>query len=197
MRTPIVTALAVLVAGPLFAQTARVEPGTPLRVSAGGHTLAGELLRWNADSLVLRLDEGGSPVDPRPERAFDAAGLGRVEALLPRSRARGAGRGALWGGLVGGLIGGVALAADDCYTNSAFLCPSSRMEGFLIGGAVIGGLGAGVGALIGVLAPGERWTPVSQGSTIAVAPREATQRAIASSASPSAISISSPPIARK
>lgn len=170
MRSFLFTLVAVLVSSPLLAQTSRVEPGTPLRVSAHGYTLAGDLLRWNADSLILRLEDGESLVDPRPERAIAVPDIGRIEAQLPRSRARGAGRGALWGGAIGGLIGGVALAADSCYTNRTALdlCPSSRAQGFLIGGALIGGFGAGVGALIGAVIPGERWTPVSAGSTVAV-----------------------------
>jgi hypothetical protein len=161
MRELVLILFAVLSFSPLFAQTPGIEPGTPLRVSARGSTVAGDLVRWNADSLVLRLEVGNSAADLRPDRAIAVGEIVRIETLAPRSRGRGAARGALWGAVIGGLIGGVAAAADGCYDDPrAWLCPDSRTEGFLIGSAVIGGVGAGVGTLFGVAFPGERWTPV-------------------------------------
>ena len=157
MRESLLTVFAILSFSPLSAQTPGIEPGTPLRISARGFTVAGEMVRWNADSLVLRVEDGNLPV----RQAIALGEIDGVEAQVSRSRGRGAARGALWGGVIGGAIGGVlglVAAADQ---------QSGDGEGFLIGGAIVGGLGAGVGSLVGLLLPVEKWSPVpteSQGA---------------------------------
>jgi hypothetical protein len=157
MRELVLSFIAVLSCHSLLAQTPGIEPGTPLRISARGFTAAGEMVRWNADSLVLRLEDGSSP----NRQAIALGEIVAVEAQVSRSRGRGAARGAFWGGVIGGAIGGVlglVAAADQ---------QSGDGEGLLIGGAVVGGLGAGIGALVGVLVPVEKWSPVptdSQGA---------------------------------
>ena len=153
MRAFLVSSFSVLFLIPLYAQPTSLEQGTPLRVSAGGSTIAGDLVRWNADSLVIYSGVEGSPADLRADRAIATGDIVGVDALVPASRGRNAGRGALWGALIGGVIGGAAGMADP-------VSPGERTHGLLLGGSVLGAVGAGVGALVGLASPAERWTTV-------------------------------------
>jgi hypothetical protein len=154
MRASALALFAALIVSPLNAQTPSIEAGTPLRVDTRGSLVEGDLVRWTADSLVVRREEGESAADFRADRAIAVGEILGVEARLSRSRGRGAARGALWGGAIGGGIGGVLglVAAGDQQSGDG--------EGLLIGGALVGGLGAGIGALIGVMVPGMIWKPV-------------------------------------
>ena len=149
----LVTFFSVLYFTPLYAQSTSLEQGTPLRVSAKGLTIAGDLVRWNADSLIVYTGVEGSPAGLRADSSIATGDIVRVDALVPASRGRNAGRGALWGALIGGLIGGAAGMADP-------VSPGERTHGLLLGGVVLGALGAGVGTLVGLASPAERWTTV-------------------------------------
>lgn len=141
MRASALPILVTLFCSSLYAQTPSLESGTPLRISAPGLELTGELVRWDADSLVVR-----------PHPAVALSDVLQVERKVSRSRSGGAARGALWGAGVVAAVG--ALAAGSCQA-----C-SSRGKEVLVVGVVMGGLGAGVGALIGAAFPGNRWEPV-------------------------------------
>jgi hypothetical protein len=156
MRGSILSILPLLFATSLSGQTPSLEPGMPLRAHAYGTTLSGELVRWDADSLVIR-SEGASQSATRAERAIAVSDLLRLDRETPRTRGRGAARGALWGVAIGGAVGLLAGAAQE---TNCFLCPDSHTEGAMYGGAILGGLGAGIGTVVGALAPGTRSEPV-------------------------------------
>jgi hypothetical protein len=153
--------LSLLPRTPLLAQGP--APGTPLRVEARGYTIAGELIRWGADSLVVRFEDG-----PAGRQAIAVSDILSLETAIPRSRGRGAARGALWGGAVGGILGAVvgALEARDC---PCYLI-ESEADGAFWGGVIFGGLGLATGALAGAIVPGERWEPAELPPGAAAAP---------------------------
>jgi hypothetical protein len=149
MRASALPILVTLFCSSLYAQTPALEPGTPLRVSARGLVLTGELVRWDADSLVVR-----------PHHAVALSEVLQVERKVPRSRSGGAARGALWGAGVGAVVGTLVLLVDEgCGGGSGCWIRSKEGE-VLMGAALFGGLGAGVGALTGAAVPGKRWEPV-------------------------------------
>lgn len=141
--------LVTLFCSSLYAQTPSLEPGTPLRVSARGHELTGELVRWDADSLVVR-----------PHQAVALSDVVQVERRVSRSRSRGAARGALWGAGVGAVVGTLVLLVDEGCGGGPGCWIRSKEGEVLMGAALFGGLGAGVGALTGTVVPGNRWEPV-------------------------------------
>ena len=149
MRACALPILLILFCTSLYAQTPSLEPGTLLRVSARGIDLTGELVRWDADSLVVRSHD-----------AVALSDVAQVERRVSRSRSRGAARGALWGAGVGALVGTLVLLADEGCGGGSGCWIESRAGEVLMGTALFGGLGAGVGALIGVSFPGDRWEPV-------------------------------------
>ena len=153
MRRRVLVILLLLTPPPLYGQSASLEPGMLLRVQARGFDLEGNLVRLEADSLVVWTGTGSTASGPA-DRAIAVSDIDRLELGIPRSGWRGAGRGALWGGLAGSLLGTLIGAGmeTDC-----FLCPSSRGEAVAIGAIFVGGLGAGVGALVGAAFPGTRW----------------------------------------
>jgi hypothetical protein len=155
--------LSMLPGAPLLAQG--LAPGTPLRVEARGYTVAGDLVRWGADSLVVRPEDSSDRAGPRAVAVSDIL---RLETAIPRSRGRGAARGALWGGAVGGILGAVvgALEARDC---PCYLI-ESEADGAFWGGVIFGGLGLATGALAGAILPGERWEPADLESGAPAAP---------------------------
>jgi hypothetical protein len=169
MRRPILSILLLLLASPLEGQTPRLESGAPLRVHARGFTLSGELVRLDADTLVLRPAGTGRPAGMgRPavlgvDRAIAMSDVLQLDRKVPRTRGQGAARGALWGVIIGGVTGAFLGAIEEPCNPSRGFCigPESRAEGLLLGGAVLGALGAGVGALVGTAWPGSRWEPTA------------------------------------
>jgi hypothetical protein len=85
---------------------------------------------------------------------------------------RSRGRGAWIGALVGGAAGAIAVLATPekpCEPGVLFGCLRIISKGE--GAAMLGGLGAGLGALIGMAIPrGERWTAVPTGLQVSVTP---------------------------
>lgn len=117
-----------------------------------------------ADSLALRPTMGtGAPL---------AVAWRDVTSLdVRRRRSSGAGglRGAGIGGLVGVLSGvtiGFASGSDDPSTFLAF----SAGEKAAVLGVALGGLGAVVGGVIGLVAPGERWDALDLREGVRVSP---------------------------
>lgn len=153
-------AVLLLFAHPVLGQTPSLEPGTRLRVHAHGLELSGEFVRWNGDTLIVRPESGREGI--RADQATAAFAIQRIDRGVPRSRGRGAARGALWGGAVGSVGGAVWGFLDPVDCDSSYLCWSSNAEvktALLLGG-VLGVLGAGVGAIAGVIHPGTAWEPV-------------------------------------
>ena len=144
MRVCALPILVTLFCSSLYAQTPLLQPGTPLRVSARGLELTGELVRWDADSLVVR-----------PHHAVALSEVLHVERKVSRSRSGGAARGALWGAGVGAVVGALVLLMDEGCEGSG--CWEVNLP---MGAAIFGGLGASVGVLIGAALPGSRWEPV-------------------------------------
>jgi hypothetical protein len=169
MRSPIFSILLLLFASPLAGQTLPLESGAPLRVHARGFTMSGELVRWDADTLVVRSIGIGRPAGTGPpgdvtaNRAIAMSDVLRLDRKVPRTRGQGAARGALWGLIIGGVAGGFLGAIEEpCDPGRGFcIGPDSRAEGLLLVGAVLGALGAGVGALAGTAWPGSRWEPTA------------------------------------
>jgi hypothetical protein len=162
MRRPILSILLLLFAAPVDGQTPPLESGAPLRVHARGFTLSGELVRLDTDTLVLR--PAGATTDLRSDRAIAVSDVLRLDRKVPRTRGRGAARGALWGGVIGAVVGAVAGAADEP-NDSGLGAGWTRTDTAQLGAAVLGGLGAGVGALIGTVWPGTRWEPTTLDAT--------------------------------
>jgi len=111
--------------------------------------LIGTVVEIDDETLSLRVGEGETPaVVPREA-------ITRLEVSAGR---KSRGRGALIGAVVGGLVGAIALAATpepSCGPNPWSCIGISKEEA---APAVIG-LGAGVGALVGLaITPGEKWT---------------------------------------
>lgn len=152
MRRLLISIPFLLSVSPLQAQTLGIEPGILLRVHMHGAKLEGHFVRWEADTLVLWGKGFGSKV--LKDNAIAVSNVEGLEYGVPRSAWGGAWRGALWGVLVGSVLGAViGRGADlDC-----FLCPSSRGEAIAGGLIVLGGLGAGAGALVGAAFSGTRW----------------------------------------
>lgn len=158
--TPVMMLMALLPARLLFGD-GDLAPGARVRVTmsaaanqeAGGRAhekrIQGKLLALDETTMTVET-EGQSPpmVVPRPA-------IKKFEVSTRPSRK---GRAALIGFGVGALIGGVLgySTAEDC-SQEEFLCifPKEDRPGLTLGGAaLVGALGAGLGALLG---PGERW----------------------------------------
>jgi hypothetical protein len=156
MRGPVLLLSMLLLGVPLQAQS--LEPGTPLRVHARGYTVAGDLVRWETDSLVVRPETPSDDAGLRADRAVALSDILSLERAVPRARGWGTARGALWGGAVGGIVGAVVggLDARDC---PCYLI-QGEWDGAFWGGVILGGLGAAVGALVGNIAPGQKWERV-------------------------------------
>jgi hypothetical protein len=123
-----------------------VEPGARVRVAAeavAAEPLVGTFVRLDGNALALRLpDREELTVVPREAITKLEVSHGR------RSR----GRGALIGALAGFAVGAIAVAAtpgdDEMFTAAEAT-------------AMVGAMGAGLGALIGLaIPPGEKWESV-------------------------------------
>jgi len=149
----------LLIAAPAHGQTPSLEPGASLRVHTRLAEITGEFVQWRGDSLEVTTRPVGAPAVSRSVATSDIMAL---DLRVQRGRGWGAARGALWVGIPLAIAGAVLIAADDCYEDqSSLLCPDSRGEGALAGAALLGGLGAGIGALAGAIWPGHRWETVS------------------------------------
>ena len=142
------TSLATLAAAELPAQTLEdVRTGARLRVEVPrgkkSEQLVGVLVSRSPESLQMELDRSREVVNIPLDQAR------KVEVSLEQHS--GAGRAAR-GGFVFGLVVGMA-AGFGCD------CAQAGLAGLTFGG-ILGGLGAGFGALIGLASRVDEWTPV-------------------------------------
>jgi hypothetical protein len=106
-----------------------------------------ELFAVRGDTLVFEMSEGGERM------AVARSRIRRLDARRPRTPGEGTRLGAIvglgMGAAAGLLLAGIAsVDCSGCY---------------LTGLALLGGIGAGVGALVGHAYPGERWEEVELG----------------------------------
>jgi len=157
-----------LAAASLEAQTPALEPGTWVRVWAGQGRTVGVLVGFEAGRLrIARGARSNLSVEelrklpPRDTVSVSMARLTLIEVYGGR-RSR-AGAGALIG-FATGFAFGTILGALGCGENSYLDC--SRLGGAAAGGAAVGAVGAGVGALAGLSIRSDRWraVPVSRAS---------------------------------
>lgn len=129
-----------------------IAPGTKVRAKATGAGpgwIEGDLVRVTSDTVVIRDPTVGDSA------RLAASSLTRFEV------SRGRGSGTLRGGLLGFRIGagagvllGMAALAESC---SGF-CPAEvGPSEILAAAAIVGSVGAGIGALIGSASRIERW----------------------------------------
>lgn len=134
-----------------------VAPGARVRVKATGSKaqwVQGELVNLTSDSVSIRVAQGADTV--RLSRSA-VAQVQISEGIHART-----GHGALLGlgiGAGAALLLGVAAAAESC---TGFCEISIGPEDVLAVTALLGGVGAGIGALIGAVSHGERWQRVDR-----------------------------------
>jgi hypothetical protein len=109
-------------------------------------TVTGEYAGQGPSALRLSISPGGEQV-----HEVDLDVILRLERSRPRTVGEGAGRGAIWGAVAGGLLG--LVSGRTC--SGDLLCP-----GPLVGMAILGGMGAGAGAAVGMAARGATWEEV-------------------------------------
>ncbi|MEP7226885.1 MAG: hypothetical protein ABI785_05960 [Gemmatimonadales bacterium] len=132
-----------------------LAPGARVRVKAIGSRgpwVQGELVNLTSDSVSIRVAEGADTV--RLPRSTVA------QVQVSRGIHARTGHGALLGlgiGAGAGLLLGVAAAAEGC---TGFCEINIGPEEVLAVTALLGGAGAGIGALIGAVSHGERWQRV-------------------------------------
>lgn len=143
----------------LLVSSSAVQVGDPLRATLPDHSIR------NREGIVTGNYAGLSPTRlllsttlSRGEivREIDLNEIVRLERSRRRTVGEGAGRGAIWGAATGALVGFGLIAM--CSGDDFFNCGGSD---FVIGPAFFGGIGAGVGAAIGMAARGTTWEDVS------------------------------------
>jgi hypothetical protein len=142
-----------------------IGEGERIRISAtesGEQLFVGEVVALSSETLTVNYWE---PIDRNWEVLdFPVSSINSLE--VNRGTRSHAGKGALLGGLIGGgfgLAAGIAAASYDCsadpwdwdgcwYWGEAGIIPVSTIT--------FGLLGAGVGALIGMLSRSDQWEPI-------------------------------------
>ena len=170
--TGMVALVLAMSAGPSAAQVAtsfedlrtKLAAGAPLAIADdAGRVTKGRLVTIAGDSITI-VDRGSRTlVVPRASIA---------SITSPRSRARkGASIGLAGGAAAGALLGALALAEDSSCTGPCFGIRFGAAE-FLGGTLILGGLGAGAGALIGKLMPAQKvvYERSPAPATVAVSP---------------------------
>jgi hypothetical protein len=163
MRIASVAAAILLLATSRVYATPQTElqAGNRLRIKMSDSSKEYVLGRVSGDTLVVssRNDDGMKRI------AFDQ--VQRVDVRVPRSTGRGALRGALIGGMIGAGIGGVYAIATwdevnaDCGDFTPICSNGASGLRFVGSAAVFGIPGILVGAVVGAVAPGERWQSVN------------------------------------
>ncbi len=140
-----------LAAGPTQAQgLSELSPGTRVRVTSTSPELRRKVATVvAADSARLAVTYWSGT--RRDTIALDSTSVSTLE--VSRGRRRDVARGATMG-LLGGIVSGVVMGAlvDTCDANT--FCFEPSMGEMVVGGAVVG---LGVGSLVSLLAPRERW----------------------------------------
>ncbi len=138
-----------------------VVPGDLIRVRSGASApwLTGRAIESRNDSLVLERSDHAGMV---------SVGRGEIVALQRGTRHAVAGTGALIGLAAGAAVGvglGLSLASDDYFYDEC------KVGCVALSGGILGLMGAGAGALVGVLVHTTRWVDLGSVSTrIAVTP---------------------------
>jgi hypothetical protein len=153
----VLVALFVATSSPLAAQEAPVEPGARVRVKAPPlqpDWVRGTVVGWESGSLVLE------PEKPEGDTPLTLARDQITQLDVHRGRKSAAGKGALIG-LGSGAVAGFALGFAACAGNTGSPCTNDAGEGSPAGFALaLGGVGAGLGALVGLLFRTDRWEAV-------------------------------------
>jgi len=128
--------------------------GDLVRVHLGGDQLQGSLVSWDSAGLALQLRVAEQAA---ADTLLTWTDVDRVERYAGTKSHTGTG--ALIGAGVGVAVFAVLLATQRCWGDG---CEEGVDLGtvIVVGGAIIGGLGAGLGALIGSQAKTERWEQV-------------------------------------
>lgn len=147
----LITVLSVPPALPLAAQYAPgPEPGSRVRVRTTQEPALwrrGLVVTVTPDSMAIDLEGAGGTI------TVPLSGIEHLETSTGHRRLTADGAGVGFGiGLALGLVLGVAVASSDC-----FGCEDAGAGSFIGAGLVLGGLGAGVGAIVGSTMTSERW----------------------------------------
>ena len=129
-----------------------LTPGTKVRAkatAAGAQWIQGEFVRMTSDTVFIR--------DPSAADTLRLATSSLTHFQVSRGLHARTGKGALLGLGIGagtGLLLGLAASAESC----TGFCPVEVGPGeILAAAALLGGVGAAIGALIGSASHGERW----------------------------------------
>ena len=154
---PFVFAFAVSLTAVAYAQTVPV-PGDLVRAKTAEGTVIGTVAATRGDTLFVTTARPGSTV---PIARVDMRSL---EVRVRRSR----GRGAVTGALVGAGVGGAVTLGYAAYTAG----PESMGPGFalVIGPLIVIPATTAVGAAVGALLPGRRWSPAGRWEPVADVP---------------------------
>jgi hypothetical protein len=124
-----------------------IRAGARVRIEVAGpqkpRTFVGTLVSQTADTLELKLEPTGEVVVVPAEQAR------KLDVSLAQHS--GAGRGAVTGFLIGSVFGLAAGMSCDC---------ARRGAASLVLGAMFGGVGTGLGAVLGLASRVDEWTPV-------------------------------------
>ncbi|NIR42415.1 MAG: hypothetical protein GWN99_13570 [Gemmatimonadetes bacterium] len=150
----------ILLAAPvdLLGQEPAIVEGSHVRVTApsiSDHAFEGTVVALKPDTVTVEADvwQRGGWESGRWEVPLSA--MTRLE--LSRKRGTKAGTGALLGGVIGavpGLIGAMAVLADN---DEGFVQFGPEV---LLTPVLTGAIGAGIGAIIGAMAPNNQWVSV-------------------------------------
>jgi hypothetical protein len=153
----VAVSLVLLAAAPLAA-VAQVGPSVVLGATvrakptgSGARWVQGTLVALTPDSVSIRVPQNGDTV------LFTGALADLQVSQVTRART---GKGALLGLSIGAGTGpllGIAASAESC---TGFCEIDVGPEDVVAVAAILGGLGAGIGALIGAASHGERWQRV-------------------------------------
>ena len=166
-RVLLAAMMAAILTGSLPAQEVlAVSPGQRVKVRSPDARGVFVVQSAAADTLVLAASSGET-------RAVPIASISQFEVSAgERTRLGGFARGAGFGLLIGAGVGGawgLADGDDDCAEASWCFIEFSAAEKAMLGGAVLGSLGAIIGGVFGVANPGEHWRRVPL-RRVAVAP---------------------------
>lgn len=125
----------------------RLRPGDAVRVvTAQSETIDGRIERWSSDEVSITRGNASA-------RTLSAREVKQLSVRVSHSRLKGAGIAAAIGFGAGFSLGALSAGYLTDRNNPSF---GSRVEA----GRSVGGVGAGVGALIGVFAGGSRYHTV-------------------------------------
>jgi hypothetical protein len=161
VRRPALVVLLVMLASTASAQApgtvaASVQPGARIRVSApGAGTLTGRVVSVEGDSLRVARDRSADTLRIAQSQLTSLD----VSVGRHKRRWRGAGLGFLGGAALGAVVGAATYKKPDC-SGEAYFCDLGQGFDATFGAALLGGVGAVVGAIIGG-GSADDWQPVA------------------------------------